>query len=144
VSSRQAEGGVGVTVFVLDENALNAGGPTALSLDRKPHESAESVSRSFVLAMDGFARESATLDWRSGRWCSPRRKAGFFHFVLRGLCGDSVLSGIGCRENAFAQLPGPLCFDGAPAKLTGELARPVSVTNDDDVGLLAELVSELL
>lgn len=74
----------------------------------------------------------------------PGEKPGFFHLVLRGLCGDSVLSGIGCRENAFAQLPGPLCFDGAPAKLTGELARPVSVTNDDDVGLLAELVSELL
>ena len=66
VSSRQAEGGVGVTVLVLNENPLNAGGPTALSLDRKPHESAESVSLSLVLAKEGFARESTAAACKYG------------------------------------------------------------------------------
>jgi hypothetical protein len=45
------------TLFVLEENALNAGGPTALSLDRKPHGSAEGVALPFELAAKFRARK---------------------------------------------------------------------------------------
>lgn len=43
-------------LFVLEENVFNAGGPKALSLDRKPHGSAEGMMLLFELAVKFRAR----------------------------------------------------------------------------------------